>query len=119
MAVNREMRARVHAKYDGHCAYCGLPLTIKHMQVDHATPRLFGGDDSYENLEPSCRLCNNFKHFHGIEAFRHELQMQVKRCRQYSVNFRNAERFGMIQVLTTEVVFFFERFSPQTRQGHE
>jgi hypothetical protein len=44
-----------------------------------------------------------------LEDFRRELGLQVKRARERSVNFRLAERFGLIQVIDTPIVFHFER----------
>jgi 5-methylcytosine-specific restriction endonuclease McrA len=34
--INRKL---VFNKYNGHCAYCGIELTIKSMQVDHFLPK--------------------------------------------------------------------------------
>ncbi|AIB07083.1 HNH endonuclease [Salmonella phage 9NA] len=33
---------------------------------------------------------------------------QVNRARSYNVNFRTAERFGLVQVVDRPVVFWFE-----------
>lgn len=59
------------------CAYCGLPVKGKLLQVDHIYPvakvnqsyklqqkliRLGATSvNSYQNLAPSCKSCNNFK----------------------------------------------------------
>jgi 5-methylcytosine-specific restriction endonuclease McrA len=47
-------------KRDGHqCQYCGIrtgPVTI-----DHVTPRVRGGEDTWENLVCACVRCNNKK----------------------------------------------------------
>jgi hypothetical protein len=40
--------------------------------------------------------------------FRQEVQRQAERARAYSVNFRTAERFGLIQEVVKPVVFWFE-----------
>lgn len=87
------------------------------MQVDHIIPRsrwhIDGRDVGYglhdiQNLNPSCRFCNNWKHEFRIEEFRGELQAQVERARKYSANFRMAERFGLVGVNLRPVTFFFE-----------
>ncbi len=31
-------RQQVYDKCDGHCAYCGVEITLKQMQVDHIQP---------------------------------------------------------------------------------
>ena len=35
-------RQKVYDKYNGHCAYCGKPITIKDNQVDHILPKRNG-----------------------------------------------------------------------------
>jgi len=114
--AKRELRERVHQKYGGHCAYCGVEISLAAMQVDHISPQHLnyigqGDVNDFENLNPSCRPCNNFKAVWSLEEFRRHLSAQVDRCRQYSVNFRNAERFGLIAVLSTEIKFYFERLA--------
>lgn len=104
-----ETRAKVYAKCGGHCAYCGVEITLKGMSIDHIHPRSCGGTNDISNLNPACRQCNNFKAVWSLEEFRQNLQQQVERARKYSVNFRNAERFGMVKVVGTEIVFHFER----------
>jgi 5-methylcytosine-specific restriction endonuclease McrA len=117
VSINAEMRGRVYAKYGGHCAYCGTAMIRPDMHVDHIHPQYIGGVDDFENLNPSCRQCNNFKGVWSLEQFRHNLSKQVERARAYSVNFRNAERYGMVKVLSTEVVFYFERVNAQALTG--
>ena len=72
--LSKETRAKVYAKYNGHCAYCGKEIEMKDMQVDHVTAygqSVYGNDldrvnemindgsiDNIENLMPSCRACN-------------------------------------------------------------
>jgi len=49
-------------KTDGTCYYCGRPLKPwETFSIDHVIPKSKGGDDSIENLVPSCRLCNSRK----------------------------------------------------------
>jgi len=122
----RIVRSDVHQKYDGHCAYCGVTITIKQMQVDHIIPRrLFSkehdcfiirarkftdyGLNDFRNLAPSCALCNNFKSGMSLEQFRSELSKQPERLRRYRNQFKLAERFGLVVVIDQPIVFFFER----------
>jgi 5-methylcytosine-specific restriction endonuclease McrA len=117
MKINRQ---EVLDKYDGHCAYCGDEIILQTMQVDHIRPKLFFefgceedipdyGVDDIENLNPSCRKCNNFKNVWSIEEFRRELEAQVGRARKYSVNFRMAEKFNQIQINEQPIIFYFEK----------
>ncbi len=61
-----------------------------------------------ENLFPACAPCNLFKGALSVEGMRKEISRQVERARAYSVNFRTAERFGLIEVTEKPVVFWFE-----------
>ncbi len=65
--------------------------------------------DLIDNMVPACRKCNLFKGVFSVDEFREELSCQVSRAREYSVNFRNAERFGLIETNNNPVVFWFER----------
>jgi len=99
----------VHAKFDGRCAYCGQEITLKQMQVDHIHPRYNGGKNDFENLNPACRVCNNWKLTHSVEQFRHEIEMQIERLRLRSSNFRMAERYSLVETTGKPVIFWFER----------
>jgi 5-methylcytosine-specific restriction endonuclease McrA len=44
---------------DGHqCQYCGRRPSHRELNLDHVVPRSRGGQDSWENLVVSCRVCN-------------------------------------------------------------
>lgn len=111
--MNKE-RQQIFDKSDGHCWYCGCNLGKK-WHKDHVIPvyRRYGEIekpelDTIDNLVPSCPPCNLFKGVFSIEEFRQEIQLQVDRCRKSSVNFRTAERFGLIKIVEKPVVFWFE-----------
>lgn len=106
--TNKVDRHAIHAKYNGHCAYCGKPIALKEMQVDHIHARLRGGDDDSSNFNPSCRRCNAWKATYTTEEFRHEIKMQVQRLRQTKAGFRLAEDFGQLVTHDTDVRFYFE-----------
>ena len=113
------MRQKVYAKYDGHCAYCGQPITLKQMHVDHLKPIFrgwldehkpaFAGTDVMENMMPACRACNLWKSTHPLEQFRSEMAAQVERLRLRSAGFRMAERYGQVKATGRPVVFWFEK----------
>ena len=121
-ALTKKQRAEIYAKCGGKCAYCGTELNGK-FQADHVIPldhahRHKDKDLNHiSNLMPSCAPCNNFKYVWGLEQFRRNLEEQVQRARQYSVNFRNAERFGLIIETKSKVTFYFERM--RFESGHE
>ena len=109
-------RQEVHGKYSGHCAYCGWLISVKDMQVDHIIPKrnFHKGRINYDvndikNLNPACRVCNNWKHTWSIEEFRREIGEQVDRAFKTSSNFRMALRYGQIKLTQSKIVFYFER----------
>jgi 5-methylcytosine-specific restriction endonuclease McrA len=115
--IKKAVRERVKAKYEGRCGYCGCAPDKIH--IDHIHPVAKGHHlesykdlNRFENLMPSCHSCNNFKMSFTLEEFRRELQAQVQRARQYSVNFRLAERYRQIQVTETPIKFYFETVAP-------
>ena len=110
-------RQQVHAKYNGKCAYCGTPITLQQMQIDHIEPLHRGLMQSPEeierlqhidNLNPACGPCNHRKRTHPLEEFRQEIAEQVARLRRDSNQFKLAERFGLVSVNEQPVVFHFE-----------
>lgn len=112
--LSKAQRESVRVKFGGKCAYCGVDLDAK-FNVDHMSPvcrahmqRNFDVN-AMSNLMPSCFSCNNYKMSYDLEGFRRQLEDQVRMARAYSVNFRLAERFGMIQVVSSKVNFYFER----------
>jgi len=134
MATQREL---IRAKSNGVCWYCGLHLPEKGWHIDHFEPvlrtttyksksndfgkipssikKLIGSgmqkpqNHTLDNMVPSCAPCNLFKSVLSIEEFRREISLQVNRARKTSVNFRTAERFGLIKEITQPVVFWFEQ----------
>lgn len=115
--LSKAQRELIKAKFGGRCAYCGEPLATMH--VDHLVPfastHCHEGKDPnrMENLMPSCPPCNNFKMTYDLEQFRRDLEAQIWRARKYSVNFRFAERYGLIKTVETKVRFYFETVEPQ------
>lgn len=110
-------RVAIHTKYNGRCAYCGVSIHIKDMQVDHIEPLHRGRTISTEermrlshinNLNPTCRPCNYRKRTHSIEEYRAEIGEQVNRLRRDSNPFELAEKFGLVKETGKAVVFYFE-----------
>lgn len=126
MKIDREA---VYKKYNGHCAYCGCDIKIKDMQVDHIYPtsrvivkhdNLFGFGEKIDlndvhelkNLNPSCRICNNFKNQYSLEDFREALEDRIRCLQAYSSAYRIALKYDLIQLTDKKVVFYFEKHIP-------
>ena len=115
--LSKSDRETIYAKYNGHCAYCGAEIKIGQMQADHLIPMMFyetyltqGIDiDSLENLMPSCRSCNNYKHSLTIEKFREAVARFTDVLLRDNVTYRNAVRFGQIKPTPHPVIFYFEK----------
>lgn len=131
--ITKLQRAELRMKFGGKCAYCGCNLPEKGWHADHVEPIRRDFDVVYspkhgahvsksngkalnpelhaiENLYPACAPCNLFKSTWSIEGMRKEIARQIERARAYSVNFRTAERFKLIEVTDKPVIFWFEMF---------
>lgn len=136
MRLTKHQRSKVFSMFGGRCAYCGCSLPEKGWHADHVEPCLrrmeivpkderknpiafevrhsgeFINEDAnnIDNFYPSCAPCNLFKSAFSVELFRSEISKQAERARASSVNFRTAERFGLIKETGVDVVFWFEIF---------
>jgi|WetSurMetagenome_2_1015567.scaffolds.fasta_scaffold61320_2 5-methylcytosine-specific restriction endonuclease McrA len=110
--IMKPNRLLVLNKYGGHCAYCGVELDLCNMQIDHIKSKASGqATEDISNYNPSCPICNNWKHSDNIETFRRSIEQQVRKCRDYSRNYRMAERYGLVKAIENPIiVFFFESY---------
>lgn len=111
--MKKEFRKRVFDKYEGKCAYCEEEITIGNFQVDHIHPKFLShleklDNDRFENLNPACGKCNNFKLSWTLEEFREQLQLQVTRLKKNS-QFGRALRYKQVEITESPIVFYFER----------
>ena len=73
--MSEKKRTAIYEKSNGRCFYCGVKLSYEigldnTMHIDHITPRVKGGKNNIENLNPSCKLCNASKGTKSIDEFR-------------------------------------------------
>lgn len=138
--ITKSQRETLRMKFGGKCAYCGCELPEKGWHADHVEPIRRDFDIVYsprhgahisrsngkalnpelhaiENLFPACAPCNLFKATSSIEGMRKEIARQTERARAYSVNFRTAERFGLIKVTDKPVVFWFEVYRESNNEN--
>lgn len=118
-------RKAVYDKYKGHCAYCGEEIKYKNMQVDHIRSKhsyKFGKRnqipeydvDDIRNLNPSCRMCNYYKHSFSLEGFRKEIMFMQKRFLKIFI-VRLAIKYGMLITKEWDGLFYFERIQKLKR----
>lgn len=105
--LTKEQRQQIYDMFNGHCAYCGCEITLSEMQVDHIVPLRRGGKDEIENMYPSCRSCNHYKHTLTVEEFREYVRGIPFRLRRDSIPYQVGVRFGIIADGGT-VKFYFE-----------
>lgn len=113
--IPKKIRDQVKAKFDGHCAYCGEKPS--RIFIDHLEPHQYTQDDSIDNLMPSCQACNLYKSVLFLETFRKELEDSVRKARQYSVNYRFAELYDLVESNEKKIVFYFEKANALHRQN--
>jgi len=128
MKLTKAQREQLKNKFGGHCAYCGCDLSDK-WHADHieavkrelisvpnvgirttgelTRPHL----DTIENMNPACVPCNSNKSSMSLESWRkliaHYRDVQLLRD---STHARHLHRFGLIEIKSDPVVFFFEKW---------
>lgn len=113
--IPKKIKEQIKSKYDGHCGYCGKKpdkLVIDHIHPvsrEHFLKKAGKDVNHIDNLMPSCFSCNNYKFSWDLEEFREKLKWQVNMARQYSLHFRFAEKFGLIEVKEKPIIFYFEK----------
>lgn len=117
--IPKRQREEVFNKYGGRCAYCGCELTLRTMQVDHIkavytssleNDNVETQDDSFDNLNPSCRQCNFYKGTLDIEQFRKKIMTTLYETCQNTFQAKLAKKLGMLTVKQFDK-FYFERIN--------
>jgi 5-methylcytosine-specific restriction endonuclease McrA len=119
MKIDRQL---VYQKCNGRCAYCGVKIDIKQMQVDHIQPHwhtiteqeskkynITKGSHDIENLNPSCSRCNKWKSTYSLEVFRNVIETSLMRLERDTPNFRLARDYGLLTETPKRIKFYFEK----------
>ena len=116
--MKKEVREKVLAKYNGHCAYCGKVIAYKDMQVDHLIPIRMAEEgkadwrdvENENNYMPSCRRCNHYKRGNSLEAFRAMISEIPRKLYRDNYIYKVGEDFGIISAKYNEPIqFYFEK----------
>lgn len=70
---HKSKRQRIWEQTNGHCWYCGIPLTLSETTVDHVIPISKNGTHKIDNLVASCASCNNAKGDETLEQYREKV----------------------------------------------
>lgn len=129
MALNKTQRAALREKFGGRCAYCGLPLGER-WHADHIEPLVrndwlkvpkgpdYPHRDTLENMNPACPPCNIDKHSLSLENWRDMIQRSNEVLQRDVSTFRRAVRYGLVQLNSSPVTFYFERLAePATKEA--
>jgi hypothetical protein len=123
MALTKNQRVQLKAKFGGRCAYCGEELG-SHWHADHIEPVMRGympktpdnpqgmsrvERDTPENMMPACSACNIHKSSFTLEFWREELTAQLGRLHKYQKSYRMAKKFGLVAETGAQVIFYFEK----------
>lgn len=84
--IEPHIKQKLHKRQNGLCAYCGRHRNRKYMTVDHIIPLSKGGSDSVDNLQCTCKLCNNLK----SDMLPHEFTEFVRCILENSIKVENA-----------------------------
>lgn len=119
--MNKQLRQQVFNKYKKHCAYCGIDLiNITDMQVDHIQPKVFNGNDDFDNLNPSCKSCNKYKCYSSLEEFRRYAAQMLNDKLEYlfksKTKMQIAINFGTIKLAKWDGKFYFEILEERSKE---
>ena len=67
--VRAEVRKDLYAIQSGHCNGCGQHFGAVNLNIDHITPKAFGGLDLPTNLQLLCGACNSGKGTKTMEEY--------------------------------------------------
>lgn len=116
--LTREIREKIHGRYGGRCAYCGIEIPYDKMQISLKIPYYRMEDkDDYENYLPSCRLCNYYKKTLTVDEFRNKIANF--RCDlMEEPKYQMLQRFSLFpsEVEKADVEFYFETYSVNEKE---
>lgn len=81
MKREKNQREKLWEEAGGHCIYCGHPISLENMEIDHIDPLCLGGENNYGNKVCSCPACNAAKGGKSLEDFLLENMGKTKRKR--------------------------------------
>ena len=128
MALSKAQRAALREKFGGRCAYCGQPLGDR-WHADHIEPIVrndwyqragfsipprgpaYPHRDTLENMNPACPPCNIDKHSMSLEDWRGIIARSNEVLARDVSTFRRALRYGLVQLNTKPVLFYFEQLA--------
>lgn len=59
--MQESVRSKLLKESGNRCFYCGAPISVRSMTIDHIIPKAKGGSDHFSNKTCACGRCNNDK----------------------------------------------------------
>lgn len=109
MKNEKNLRERLWNETSGHCAYCGHPVSLEEMEVDHITPKSIGGSNCFNNLVCTCHHCNAEKGADLLEEYL--LDWSEKRLRRYHNRIETWLEQGKISLEKAEALTPLDRMA--------
>lgn len=103
--ISLKKRRLILEKTNGVCYYCGCKIKEDDFHVDHFIPIAKGGTNDFENLVPSCKICNQAKCEYTIEEFRGKIYKALDTASGRLLG----QYFHMSPKFTGDYEFWFER----------
>lgn len=131
MKLTKAQRAALREKFGGRCAYCGQVLGDR-WHADHVEPLVrndwlsklgmqnrapdYPHRDTLANMNPSCPPCNIDKHSLSLDSWRQMIERSNEVLQRDVSTFRRAVRYGLVQLSSAPVLFYFERLGAKDSQ---
>lgn len=104
MNQKERTRARLWEEADGHCIYCGHPVSLEEMEVDHIEARSMGGGDEYRNKVCCCHDCNSSKGNTPLEEYLID-RFSERKLRKYRNRLDTLVRQGRMTEAKADALF--------------
>lgn len=98
----KQIRQEIYNKAEGRCQLCGRKILYDEMTLDHIIPLFFNGADCVENLQCTCKVCNEFKSHVLPEEFAERITSIF--CFQMNKRYNKSFRWKIVNRLLKDIL---------------